>query len=300
MPFTAHDLRYDLEHSYPSLCAYLQQRAQRYLGPLAFDANEVDQVVGHIVEQLTRLQLLGGGDHSPQTALDRFSNAQFYAFLNRSVKNKAIDRLRKRRLPTSTLAELEALGNSDEENNPMSTVTNSIWGSTPFPTPEEVALHAASHQELRNLLKHCIEELSAAPRQLQAVMQELTELGAGDLLKEIDEKYHALLAGLPLAHLSQHKDHAHKKLRHCLQKSSSNLAVLVAFRLTEYGHYFTETEEVSVATQTLAQDDLSKQEVQTGLKHLVSEGLLDWHGEETVRFSSVQHKHLARVYEEGE
>jgi hypothetical protein len=55
-----------------------------------------------------------------------------------------------------------------------------------------------------------------------------------------------------------------------------------------------------VAIQTLAQDDLSKQEVQTGLKHLVSEGLLDWHGEETVRFSSVQHKHLARFYEEGE
>src|SRR5258708_39825929 len=79
MPFTAHDLRYDLERSYPSLCAYLQHRAQRYLGSLAFDANEVDLVVGHIVDQLTRLQLLGSGDYSPHTALDRFSHAQCYA-----------------------------------------------------------------------------------------------------------------------------------------------------------------------------------------------------------------------------
>jgi DNA-directed RNA polymerase specialized sigma24 family protein len=300
MPFTAHDLRYDLERSYPSLCAYLQQRAQRYLGPLAFDANEVDLVVGHIVEQLTRLQLLGCGDYSPQTALDRLSHAQFYAFLNRSVKNKAIDRLRRRRLPTSTLAELERLGNSDEEIDPLATVTNSLWGSTPFPTPEEAALHAASQEELRALLKHCIEELSAAPRQLQAVMQELTELGAGDLLQEIAEKYRALVADLPSVHLSQHKDHAHKKLRHCLQKSSTNLAVLVALRLTEYGQESTDAAEMSVDIWTLEHVDLSEQEVQTGLKHLVSEGLLDWHGEEIVRFSSIQRKHLTRFYEEGE
>jgi len=31
MPFMAHDLRYDLKRSYPSLCAYLQQRAQQPL-----------------------------------------------------------------------------------------------------------------------------------------------------------------------------------------------------------------------------------------------------------------------------
>jgi DNA-directed RNA polymerase specialized sigma24 family protein len=300
MPFTAHDLRYDLERTYPSLCAYLQHRAQRYLGPLAYDAYEVDQVVGHVVEQLTRLQLLGAGDHAPQTALDRLSNAQFYAFLNQSVKHKAIDRLRKRRLPISTLAELEGPGNSEEENDPLNTVTNSIWGSTPFPTPEAAAVEAASQQELRILLKHCIEALSAAPRQLQAILQELEEVGAGDLLRELREEYQALLANLQLSHLSQHKDHAHKKLRHCLQKSSSNLAVTVALRLTEYGVYSAGTDEALVDIKTLAQDDLSEREVQTGLKHLVTTGLLEWHGEEFVRFSSVQHKHLARFYEEGE
>ena len=300
MPFTAHDLRYDLEHTYPSFCAFLQQRAQRYLGPLAYDAYEVDQVVGHVVEQLTRLQLLGGGDHSPQTALDRLSNAQFYAFLNHSVKNKAIDRLRKRRLPTSTLAELERLGNSEEDIDPLSTVTDSIWGSPPFPTPEGAALHAASRQELRNLLKHCIDALRAAPRQLQAVLQELEEMGAGDFLQELFAEYGTLIADLPLSHLSQHQDHAHKKLRHCLQKSSTNLAVLVALRLTEYGEHSAGTEEVSVRIRTLAQDDLSEREVQAGLKHLVSKGLLEWYGEEIVRFSSAQYKHLARFYEEGE
>ncbi len=300
MPFTAHDLRYDLEHTYPSLCAFLKQRAQRYLGPLAYDAYEVDQVVGHVVEQLTRLQLLGGGDHSPQTALDRLSNAQFYAFLNHSVKNKAIDRLRKRRLPTSTLAELEGPGNGEEDVDHLNAATDSIWGSPPFPTPEDAALHAASQQELRNLLKHCIEALRAAPRQLQAVLQELEEMGAGDFLQELFAEYGPLIADLPLAHLSQHRDHAHKKLRHCLQKSSTNLAVLIAFRLTEYGEHSTGTEEVSVHIRTLALDDLSEKEVQAGLKQLVSKGLLEWHGEEIVRFSSAQHKHLARFYEEGE
>ncbi len=300
MPFTAHDLRYDLERSYPSLCAYLQKRAQRFLGPLAYDAYEVDQVVGHIVEQLTRLQLLGGGDHSPQTALDRLSNAQFYAFLNHSVKNKAIDRLRKRRLPTSTQAELEGPSNSEEENDPLNTVADSIWGSAPFLTPETAALQAVSQQELRILLRHCIEALSPAPRQLQAVMQELEELGGGDLLQELREEHRELLADLRPLHLSQHKDHAHKKLRHCLQKSSTNLAVLVALRLTEYGVHSANIDEVSVNIKTLAQEDLSEQQVQAGLKHLVTAGLLEWHGEEIVSFSSVQHKHLARFYEEGE
>src|SRR5947209_12852418 len=92
MPFSAHDLRYHLEQSYPSLYAFLQQRAQRCLGPLAFDAFEVDQVIGHVIEYLSSVRLLGGGDKSPQTALDELNNAQFYAFLNRMIKNKAIDR----------------------------------------------------------------------------------------------------------------------------------------------------------------------------------------------------------------
>ncbi len=300
MPFTAHDLRYDLEHSYSSLCAYLQQRAQRHLGQLAYDANEVDLVVGHVIEQLTRLHLLGGGDDSPQSALDRLSNAQFYAFLNHSVRNKAIDRLRKHRLPTSTLSEIEGLAGNEEENDPLNTVTSSIWGSNPFPTPEAAALRAASQQELRMLLKRCIGELSSAPRQLLAVLEELEELEAGDFLEDLKEIFRPLLADLELSHLSQHKDHAHKKLRHCLQKSSANLAVIVAFRLTEYGEHSTGTNEVSVDIKDLKQTDLSEQEVQAGLERLVKVGLLEWHGEEIVHCSSIQLKHLTRFYEEGE
>jgi DNA-directed RNA polymerase specialized sigma24 family protein len=300
MPFTAHDLRYHLESSYPSLCAYLQQRAKRYLGQFAYDAYEVDIVAGHVVEQLTRLQLLGGGDHAPETALDGLSNAQFYAFLNQSVKHKAIDRLRRRRLPTSTLGELEESGYSEEEMDPLNTVADSIWGAPPFPTPEAAALQAVSQEELRNLLKRCIEELSTAPRQLQAVIQELEEMGAKALLQKLKEEFRSQLADLELSHLSQHKDHAHKKLRNCLQKSSTNLAVLVALRLRKYGEHSTGTGEVSVEIKTLATENLTELEIQKGLKLLVREGLLEWHGEENVRFSSVQLKHLARFYDEEE
>lgn len=298
MPFTAHDLRHNLESSYPTLCAYLQQRAKRYLGPFAYDAYEVDVVVGHVVEQLTRLGLMGGGNHAPEIALDRLSNAQFYAFLNQSVKNKAIDRLRRRRLPTSTLGELEESGSSEEDINPLNTVAESIWGSPPFPTPEAAALQAVSQEELHMLLKRCIETLSTAPRQLQAVMQELDEIGAEILLRELQVEFRAQLADLELSHLSQHKDHAHKKLRHCLQKSSTNLAVLVALRLTKYGEHPTDTGEVSVDIKALATDSLSEREVQKGLMHLVRAGLLEWYGEEIVRFSSIQLKRLVRFYEE--
>jgi hypothetical protein len=300
MPFSAHDLRYNLQDFFSTFCAYLQQRAKRSLGPYAYDAYEVDVVVGHVIEQLTRIGLLGGGDHAPETALDHLSNAQFYAFLNQSVKNKAIDRLRRRRLPTSTLSELEGLGNTEEEYNHLNTVTDSIWGSPPFPTPEAAALEAVSREEIRILLKRCIAELSSAPRQLQAIIQELDEIGAGDLFQELKEAYRAQLADLELSHLSQHKDHAHKKLRHCLQKSSTNLAVLIALRLTEYGYDSTGTDEMSVDIKTLVKEGISEGEVRKGLNHLVRLGLLDWHGEARVRCSSVQLKHLARFYEEGE
>jgi hypothetical protein len=40
--------------------------------------------------------------------------------------------------------------------------------------------------------------------------------------------------------------------------------------------------------------------VLTGLKHLTTEGLLDWHGEEMLRLLLSQCKRLARFYEEGE
>ena len=71
MPFTAHDLRYQPEQSYPLLYAYLHRNAQRYLGAFKYDAFEVDTVIGHVVEQLVRLGLFGGCDRMPLTALDR-------------------------------------------------------------------------------------------------------------------------------------------------------------------------------------------------------------------------------------
>ncbi|HLQ10396.1 MAG TPA: hypothetical protein VK134_02260 [Ktedonobacteraceae bacterium] len=302
MPFSARDLRYHLEQHYASLNAYLLQRAQRFLGPLAHDAVEVDQVVGHVIEQLTHLHVLGGGDAAPETALDRLTNAQFYAFLNRCVKNKAIDRLRKHRSPTSTLAELERPGAQDDDTPPMEGVVETLWGTIPFATPEEAALEAASQQLLRQLLKHCIEALSAAPRQLEAVLQELDELDARDLAQEIRRQcgLPELDANTPLAHASQHKDHAHKKLRHCLQQSSTNLAVIVALRLSEYETFSTGADVILVDIRTLAHDKLSLKDVQTGLKHLTTEGLVTWHGEEILRLLPSQCKRLARFYEEGE
>ena len=298
MPFSAYDLRYHLEESYPALCTYIQNRAQRYLGQLAFDAFETDQVVGHVIEYLARIQLLGGGDRAPKTALDELSQAQFYTFLNRMVQNKAIDRLRRRRLPMSTTGELEEQGNPDDDNDPLNSVVEPFWGNIPFANPEGAALEAVSQEQLRLLLKRCIETLSAAPRQLQAVLQELEELGAGELVKEVRADVALNLDGTVVAHLSQHKDHAHKKLRLCLQKNSTNLAVMIAIRLTEYGTESSGADELSVPLQTLTQKDLSLREVQTGLQHLTRAGLLNWQGEEMVHLTVAQRKLLTRFYED--
>ncbi len=300
MPFSAHDLRYHLEQHYASLYVYLQQRAQRFLGPLAFDAIEVDQVVGHVIEQLAHLHILGGGDQAPETALDRLTNAQFYAFLNRCAKNKAIDRLRRHRAPTSTLAALERSGSQEDEMQPMESVVETLWGSIPFGTPEETALEAASQEALRQLLQHCIKALSAAPHQLAAVLQELEEMDARELAGAIRQQCGLPPSDAPLAHASQHKDHAHKKLRHCLQQNSTNLAVLLALRLSEYETYSAGADVILVDIKTLAQDTLTIREVQAGLKHLTAEGLLDWHGDEVIRLLPAQCKRLARFYEEGE
>jgi hypothetical protein len=298
MSFSAYDLRYHLEESYPALCSYLQHRAQRYLGQLAFDAFEVDQVVGHVIEYLARIQLLGGGPQAPQTALDELSNAQFYTFLNRMVQNKAIDRLRRRRLPMSTTGELEEQGNPDEENDPLNSVVEPFWGDIPFANPEEAALEAVSQEQLRLILKKCIEALSAAPHQLQAVIQELQELGASELVQEVRADLSLDLEHTAVPHLSQHKDHAHKKLRLCLQKNSTNLAVMVAIRLIEYGTQSSGTGNISIPIRTLVQDGLSLREVQTGLQHLVNAGLLDWRGEEIVEVTPAQQRGLTRFYED--
>ena len=299
MPFTAHDLRYNLSDSFPKLYTYLHSRARLSLGTFAYDADEVEIVIEHVIEQLTKLGLLGGGDHTPETALDRLNNAQFHAFLNRSVTNKAIDRLRKRRLPTSSLSAFEDAG-IEEENDPLNTISDSIWGSPPFPTPETAALQAASQKDLRMLIKKCIEGLHSAPRQLLAVIQELEEIGIQDLAQDLRDEFAMQLAQVELSHLSQHKDHAHKKLRQCLQHSSTNLAVLVALRLTEYRQNSASTDDMSIDVKALVYEHLPEEDVRTGLHHLARIGLLSWHGEEVVHITSDQRKHLAHFYEEEE
>ena len=300
MPFTAHDLRYHLTEHYASLYAYVQHRARRYLGKLGTDTFEVDQVVSHVIEQLTRLHILGTGDNAPRTVFDDFTNAQFYAFLNHTVRNKAIDRLRKYRVPTSTLADLERPGGEDDESPPMDSIVQSLWGTAPYATPEEAALEAASNEELRKLLRECIMALRAAPRQLKAVVKEMIDLGADDLVEEMRSELGELLKDISLEHASQHRDHAHKKLRYCLQKNSTNLAVIVALRLSEYEVDSSGSPMCRVELKTLERDDLSEKEVRTGLKHLVTEGLLNWYGEEIVLFSSEQRKMFARFYEESD
>jgi hypothetical protein len=293
MPFTAHSLRYQAEQSYPLLYAYLHRNAQRFLGVLKYDAFEVDTVIGHVVEQLVRLGLLGCGDHTPLTALDALTESQFYAFLCRSVRNKAIDRLRKRRFQMSTSAELEM---PDEgEGNPLNDAVESVWGTIPFATPESMVLQVASQKHLRDLLKHCILGLRGAPNQLQAVVQELKECGADDLLHSILAELEGSLALEINPHISQHKDHAHKKLRSCLQQQSSNLTVIVALRLTQYKPV-TST-RISVELQTLAQHDLSLDRVRQGLAELAREGLVDWHGEDVVQLAIDQVKRLSRFYQ---
>ncbi len=301
MPFTANDLRYHAEQNYPLLYAYLHRHAQRHLGALKYDAFEVDVVVGHVVEQLVRLGLLGAANTTLQGALDRLSDAQFYAFLNRSVKNKAIDRLRKRRLQVNTTTELESPDGSDMDDNPLNEAVTSIWGVTPFKTPEETALFLVTQNELRNLLKHCIMVLGSAPHQLQAVIQELQELGADDLLHIVEEELPSATQVAETsrdAHASQHKDHAHKKLRHCLQEQSTNLAVTIALRLSNYATRAATTNDYTVTVSLLASQDMPENDVRTGLKQLVEEKVLDWQGEDVVHLTTAQMKQITRFYKE--
>ena len=132
MPFTAHDLRHHAEESYPLLCAYLQRYAQRFLGSMKFDAFELDLVVGHVIEQLVRYGLIGGGDRTPLTALDNLTDAQFMAFLHRSLRNKIIDRWRRRHIQVSTLSELEAPEGADGEENSAQRCGGTDMGTTAF------------------------------------------------------------------------------------------------------------------------------------------------------------------------
>jgi DNA-directed RNA polymerase specialized sigma24 family protein len=299
MPFTAHDLRYQAERSYPLLYAYLHRNAQRFLGTLKYDAFEVDTVIGHVVEQLVRLGLLGGGDLAPRTALDSLTDAQFYTFLCRTVRNKAIDRLRKRRFPVNTSAELEML-DDEGDNNPLNDAVESIWGTIPFATPETVTIQLLSQKHTRGLLKHCIMKLQAAPNQLQAVIQELKEIGADDLLQSLLADIQGLQISETNPHASQHKDHAHRKLRSCLQQQSSNLTVIVALRLTQYKLVTGTKKTQYIDLHTLVQQNLSLDEVRQALAELAREGLVDWHNEDFVQLTADQVKRLSRFYEEEE
>lgn len=298
MPFSADDLRYRAEQTYPALCAYLNRQAKSHLGILKLDTYEIDVVVGDVVEKLTRLGVLGGRDVQPLTALDRMSNAQFYTFLGRMARNKAIDRLRRYRMHVSSFSELESPDGSDVDDNPLNETVDSLWGNPPFAAPETATLALVAQQELRAVLIHCIRRLESAPHQLEAVLEEIKEAGGDEALHVLFEEFHHISDETSIAHISQHRDHAHRKLRQCLQERSSNLIVHVALRLIQCGERNPHTGDFSVDTRNLASDRLTEDDVQTGLHQLTVENLLNWHGEEHFLITASQMKQLQRYYRE--
>jgi hypothetical protein len=199
----------------------------------------------------------------------------------------------------STSAELEVL-DDDGDNNPLNDAVESIWGTIPFATPETITLQLLSQKHMRDLLRHCIMMLRAAPNQLQAVVQELKEMGADDLLGSLLADLQGLQVSEPNPHASQHKDHAHRKLRSCLQQRSSNLTVIVALRLTQYKPVASIKKSQYIDLHTLVQPDLSLDEVRQALTELAREGLVDWQGEDVVQLTADQVKRLSRFYEEEE
>lgn len=298
MSFSANDLRYRAEQTYPALYAYLSRQAINHLGVLRSDTFEVDLVVGHVIEQLVKLGLLGGEDKQPLTVLDRMSAAQFYTFLNRMATNKAIDRLRKIHLPVSAFSDLLSHAGSDVDDNPLNATEESIWGNVPFDTPEKAALALVSQHELRTKLIHCLKKLETAPRQLEAIRQEVKEFGGEEAVHALFEDIHYSIEEGTISHVSQHKDHAHRRLRLCLQEGNSNLIVHVALRLIQCGQQYVSTKEFSVDISTLAVDGLTESVVKDGLHRLTEENVLDWHGEAHVVISASQMKHLLRYYKE--
>ena len=298
MPFSADDLRYRAEQTYPALCAYLNRQAKSHLGILKHDTYEIDVVVGDVVEKLTRLGVLGGQDEQPLTALDRMSNAQFYTFLGRMARNKAIDRLRRYHMHVSSFSELESPDGSDVDDNPLNETVDSLWGDPPFATPETAALALVAQQELRAVLIHCIKRLESAPHQLEAILEEIKEVGGDEALHVLFEDFHHVSDETSIAHISQHKDHAHRKLRLCLQERSSNLIVHVALRLIQCGVQVPDTKNFTVDIGILASGWLTEDDVQTGLHQLAVENLLNWHGEEHLLITASQMKHLQRYYRE--
>jgi hypothetical protein len=298
MPFSANDLRYRAEETYPALYAYLSRQAINHLGALKSDTFEVDLVVGHVIEQLVKLGLLGGEDKQALTALDRMSPAQFYSFLSRMAINKAIDRLRKRHVQVSSFSDLESSFSPDVDDNPLNATVDSIWGNPPFDTPEKAALELVSRQELRTKLIHCLKRLETAPHQLEAIRQEVKEFGGDEAVHVLFEDIHYSPEEALIFHISQHKDHAHRRLRLCLQEGSSNLIVHLALRLIQCGQQSIGTKEVSVDIYTLIDDELTESDVKDGLRRLTKENVLDWHDGDRVVISASQLKQLQRYYRE--
>src|SRR5262249_41018174 len=159
-------------------------------------------------------------------------------------------------------------------------------------TPETITMQLLSQKHMRDLLKHCIMKLRAAPNQLQAVVQELKEIGADDLLQSLPVDIQGLQASEINPHASQHKDHAHRKLRSCLQQQSSNLTVIVALRLTQYKPVAGTKKTQCIDLHTLVQQNLSLDEVRQALAELAREGLVDWHDEDFVQITADQVKRL--------
>lgn len=302
MPFSARDLRYRMTETYPMLLDYLNRQAQHFLGPLKYDTAECEIVAGHVVEQLVKLGLCNGGDVVPLTYLDVMSDLQFYAFLKSSVRNKAIDRLRKRRIQ-ATHVEGESLsvtgGARESEDDPFKAVTVSLWGSMPFQTPEHIIVHAVEIEETRAMLVHCIKELCTAQRQKLAILHELQEFDALEIMQKLLAESGMAFSpddDTPLAHESQHKDHAHRKLRHCLQQLSSNLIVRVILRLIECKVWDADSQLFTVAVPHLIQADLAESDVVVALTILAAKGLIDWQHGQALRFTAAQSKRLGHYY----
>lgn len=309
MLFTPHDLRYHLEEIFPAFYTYVHNRAQKELGSRGYDSNNVDQIVDHVLDQLRRFNILGGGD-APKTTLDELSDVQFNSYLNKIIKHKAIDLKRRRHVAISTFTELESAWGNQQENDLLNEEVEAPW-TPPFDTPEKAALEAASRDEYRQALKHCIEKLINAPHQFEALMQELEEMGLSDLRQQVllELNIDPPAKSPPIPHRSQHKDHAHRKLRYCLQQTSPHLTIVIALRLTEYAKLSTSKNEIVVAVKDLEQPapsedeegrTLSKYDVQRCLKHLARQGIIHWNDEEIVRFSSVEEKHLEHYYLAGQ
>lgn len=298
MPFSADDLRHRPEQSYGMLYAYLSHQAKKYLHSLQYDAFEVDMVVGHVVEQLVRTGALGDQGRPSSTAFERMSSAQFYSFLNHMIRNKAIDRLRAHHMNVATFSELESPDSTEVDDNPLNETVASLWGRPPFATPEAETLLLASQQELRAVLIHCIQQLAVAPHQLEAILEEIQEAGCDEVLHVFFDGVKPTSSDASLAHASQNKDHAHKKLRLCLQQQNSNLAVRVALRLIQYGVRVPDKGGFRVALHTVIGEGLSESDVQAGLRQLTVEKVLDWHSEESIAITVEQMKHLKRYYRE--